>query len=143
MVINVFVLLDILWNKAINNAIGINKNASKIIQVAFLSLKCFGIVFVSLYDLASFSSFYDSLYKLIANNCWIIHNTCSIFSIFTTSCSEILNIIFFTYLTFFTFTSTFIIVPPLICITFSSIKFTFTFTWYMHYIIMLIYNRDI
>ena len=47
------------------------------------------------------------------------------------SCSSISNIIYFTYMTLFTLTSALIIIQPLIWITISSIKFTFTFTWYM------------
>ena len=43
------------------------------------------------------------------------------------TCSRIPNILFFTYMTFFTLTLTFVVIPPVIWITFSSIKFTFTF----------------
>ena len=49
----------------------------------------------------------------ITYNCWIIHNTCYIFSIFTIICRRISNIIFFTCMTLFTLTLTVIIIPPL------------------------------
>ena len=38
----------------------------------------------------------------ITKNCWISHNTCYILLIFAITCSKISNIIFFTYMTFFT-----------------------------------------
>ena len=53
-------------------------------------------------------------YNFVAHNCWTIHNTCYIFSIFKITCSRIPNIIFFTFMTFFTYTSTFTVIPPLI-----------------------------
>ena len=55
----------------------------------------------------------------------------SLFNIFTTTCSRNPNIIFVTYLIFFTFTSTFIVILTLIWISNSFVKLTFTFAWYM------------
>ena len=47
------------------------------------------------------------------------------------ACSRIPNIIFFTYLMFYTHPSTFIVIPIFIWIAFFTIKFTFRFAWYM------------
>ena len=40
------------------------------------------------------------LYDLITHNCWIIHNTCRIFSIFSITCRKIPKVIFYTYMKF-------------------------------------------
>ena len=72
-----------------------------------------------------------SVYNFITRNHSIVNNTCYIFPIFTTSWSRIPNIIFFTDVMFFALTSTFIVIPNLIWITLSTIKFTFTFAWYI------------
>ena len=53
---------------------------------------------------------------------------------FATTCNRILNKNFFSHTIFsyiFALARTFIIIPLLIWITFSSIKFIFTFAWYM------------
>ena len=60
------------------------------------------------------------VYDFITHDHWIMHTTCQIFSIFTTTCTRIPSIIFFRYTTFFILTSTFTDVPPLIWITFFS-----------------------
>ena len=53
--------------------------------------------------------------------------------IFTSMCSRIENIIFFAYKScrIFTFTLTFIVIPILVRVTFSTIEFTYTFVWYI------------
>ena len=61
----------------------------------------------------SFYLFFIWLYNFITCNHWIILNTCWIFSIFTNACSRIPNI-----MNLFTLTSTFIVIPPLIWMTF-------------------------
>ena len=73
------------------------------LQVTFFSLKFLAIVFIS-------SSW---LYNFITRNDWIILNTCWIFFIFTNACSRIPNI-----MNLVTLTSTFIVIPPLIWMTF-------------------------
>ena len=86
------------------------------------SLKFVGIDLVSpSYDLTFLYDLASRVYH------WIIHNICTIFTIFATSCRRTPNIIFFTYIMFFTLTSTFIIILLLIWITFSSINSIFAF----------------
>ena len=62
-----------------------------------------------------------------------VNSTYSIFYIFATTCSRIPNIFFAHMILFWIFTHspTFIIIPFLIWVTFSTTKFTYTFAWYM------------
>ena len=69
--------------------------------------------------------------NFIPRNHWIINNTCKIFTIFATTYSRIPNVIFFIYMMFFAHSPIFIVILHLIWITFSTIKFTFIFAWYM------------
>ena len=108
----------------------INKNASKIENLSFIG--CFFFIKICWNSFCFFivwPSF--SVHTYITPNPWIIRNICSISTSFTTTCRRIPNIIFFTYIMFFTLTSIFIIFPLLFWVTFSIKKFTFTFAWYM------------
>ena len=71
------------------------------------------------------------LFNPITRNDRIVNKICKIFTIFTTKCSRIPNIIFLTYMMFLTVALTFTIILILIWISLSSIKFAFTFAWYM------------
>ena len=108
MIISVFVLLYIL---SVN------------IKYLIFFLNCFYFFVLQV-------SFRVRVRNLITRNHWIVNNTCQIFTIFATAYSRISNMIFFTYMMFPALTWTFIVISPYVWIRFSSIKFTFTLSWY-------------
>ena len=109
MLMNVFVLLYTLSDNSIYKQLSIMKW-----WLIKMQIKHAKLVFYKFYFFIKVNFFY--VYNFIINN--FIHSTCKMFSIFTITCSRIPNIIFFTYMMLFTLTSTFIVIPPFIWLSF-------------------------
>ena len=74
------------------------------------------------------------VYNFITDIDWIVNKIFQVFAIFTSTCTWTPNIIFIAHIMFswaFALKSTYVVDPPLIWITFSSIKFTFISALYM------------
>ena len=130
-----FLFCSIFYRVRVNNnsynTLVINKKVTKIWTFFIYRLPFFAKT--SWNGFCSDCFWWNSFFSSTLNN-WIINNTSYIFIIFPTACNRIPNISFFVHLILFlifTLTSIFFVVPLLIQVTLSTIKFTFTFAWFV------------